>query len=125
LKFLKDIRLKTVYRGGGLNPEGEYYIEYYIGRKDAVLSRMYEDQKINFEEARDAVVAGFEYQFVRRAENIKAPHFVFYVREYLESQFGKELDLDHGIKIYTTLDSKFQAKAEELVKSQVAKNLKN
>ncbi|MCA9377460.1 hypothetical protein KC711_00875 [Candidatus Peregrinibacteria bacterium] len=59
---------------------------------------------------------------MRRAENIRAPHFVFYVKEYLESNFGKDFDIESGIKIYTTLDPDLQEKAESIVKAQVEKN---
>jgi penicillin-binding protein 1A len=120
--FLTKVRLDALYMGSWENPSGKYFLEYYPGRKDSVIARMYEDQKITFEQARDAVVAWFDYQFVRRAENIRAPHFVFYVKEYLESNFGKDFDIESGIKIYTTLDPDFQEKAESLVKAQVEKN---
>ena len=120
--FLTKIRLDARYAGGWENPSGKYFLEYYPGRKDSVIARMYEDQKITFEQARDAVVAWFDYQFVRRAENIRAPHFVFYVKEYLESNFGKDFDIESGIKIYTTLDPDLQEKAESLIKAQVEKN---
>lgn len=120
--FLTKVRLDANYTGGWDNPSGKYFLEYYPGRKDSVIARMYEDQKITFEQARDAVVAGFDYQFIRSKESIRAPHFVFYVKEYLESNFGKDFDIESGIKIYTTLDPDLQAKAESLVKAQVEKN---
>jgi membrane carboxypeptidase/penicillin-binding protein PbpC len=44
------------------------------------------------------------------------------VKEYLESNFGKDFDIESGIKIYTTLDPDLQEKAESLIKAQVEKN---
>lgn len=120
--FLTKIRLDAHYEGGWENPSGKYFLEYYPGRKDSVIARMYEDQKITFEQARDAVVAWFDYQFIRWKESIRAPHFIFYVKEYLESNFGKDFDIESWVKIYTTLDPDLQAKAESLVKAQVEKN---
>ena len=42
------------------------------------------------------------------AQNIKAPHFVFYVREKLAEQFGEEVLDQGGLKVQTTLDWNLQ-----------------
>ena len=99
-------------------------LEYNTGRKDFVLGRMFEDGKIDGEAYKNALIAGIDFQFKRYSENIKYPHFVFYVKEYLENKYGKDFDSEGGLKIYTTLDSKLQDKAEELVNKQVAINRK-
>lgn len=50
------------------------------------------------------------------------PYFVFYIKEYLEETYGKDIDISKGLKVYTTLDPKLQNKAEEIVQKQVAIN---
>lgn len=85
---------------------------------------MFEDEKITAEEYKNAVIGGIDFQFKKYAENIKYPHFVFYVKEYLENKYGKDFDSEGGLKIYTTLDSSLQDKAEEVVNKQVAINKK-
>jgi membrane peptidoglycan carboxypeptidase len=49
---------------------------------------------------------------------IKAPHFVFYVKEYLEEKYWADVISKWGLKIYTTLDYELQLKAEEIVEKQ-------
>jgi penicillin-binding protein 1C len=53
--------------------------------------------------------------------DIPAPHFVQYVRQQVETEFGPEmLYRDVGLRIYTTLDLDLQRSAEEEVRSGVA-----
>jgi len=53
--------------------------------------------------------------------DIPAPHFVQYVRQQVEAEFGPELLYrDVGLRIYTTLDLNQQRMAEEQVRAGVA-----
>jgi len=53
--------------------------------------------------------------------DIPAPHFVQYVRQQVEAEFGPEmLYRDVGLRIYTTLDLNQQGIAEEQVRTGVA-----
>lgn len=53
--------------------------------------------------------------------DIPAPHFVQYVRQQVEAEFGPEaLYRDVGLRIYTTLDLDLQRVAEEEVRAGVA-----
>ncbi len=83
-------------------------------RKNLVLDKMLEHQFITQEEheqAKDEVV-----QFKDEADaGIKAPHFVFYIREYLESKYGVDAVNREGLRAITTLDYDLQKKAEEIV----------
>ncbi len=56
---------------------------------------------------------------------IKAPHFVLYVRDYLEKKYGKELVTRGGLKVTTTLDWEMQRNTEEIAKSFAETNEKN
>lgn len=115
LNFLNNIRLESNWK----------YIEYQTWRKDFILWRMLEDWYINFDEYKSAITSSFAIEFSKEKENIKAPHFVFYVKEYLEEKYGKEIISVWWLHIYTTLDPDLQEKAEELVTKQVKANKTN
>ena len=90
-------------------------IEYQTGRKDFILWRMLEDDYISFEEYKQALLRGFGFEFKTYTEDIQYPHFVFYVREYLEQKYGKEILERWGLRVYTSLDPVLQDKAQEIV----------
>lgn len=97
-------------------------IEYQTWRKDFILWRMLEDWYITFEEYKESIINWIWYKFTKSQENIKAPHFVFYVKEYLEEKYWADVISKWGLKIYTTLDYELQQKAEEIVETQTALN---
>lgn len=55
---------------------------------------------------------------------IKAPHFVFYVKEYLENKYGVDAVESGGLKVISTLDYDLQQKAEEIVLKHALENEK-
>lgn len=83
-------------------------------RKNLVLKRMYE---LNFIEEEDFLAANKEkVKFISQSEKgIQAPHFVMYIKSYLEKKYGKDVIEQNGLKITTTLDLKLQKEAEKLV----------
>jgi len=91
-------------------------------RKDLVLQRMFELGFINEEEYSNAQSEEVIFQ-PRSTIGIKAPHFVFFVREYLEKKYGKERVERGGLKITTTLDWTLQEKGEEIVATYTAENV--
>lgn len=101
---------------------GSYTIEYTIGRKDFVASQMLENGKIDGETFKKILYDGLEFEFKKYSENIKYPYFVMFVKEYLETKYGKDIDVTNGLKVYTTLDPKLQDYAEEVLKKQVEVN---
>ncbi|OGK16453.1 hypothetical protein A2690_03845 [Candidatus Roizmanbacteria bacterium RIFCSPHIGHO2_01_FULL_39_12b] len=50
---------------------------------------------------------------------IKAPHFVFFVRSYLEKLFGTRMIEEGGLRVTTTLDLDLQSKVEEILKEEL------
>lgn len=64
----------------------EYEAVFAPGRKDYVLSRMYEDGYIDAQQAKDAFIEGLNYQFKSARIDIKAPHFVFWIIEWLKAE---------------------------------------
>lgn len=100
----------------------ETTIEYQVWRKDFILWRMLEDWKITFDEYKESLLSSIWFEFKQYIEKIKYPHFVFYVKEYLEGKYWKEILEEEWLKIYTTIDPKLQDKAEEIVKKQAEAN---
>lgn len=88
---------------------------YTPGRKDYVLNRMLKLGLITEADYTAAWHAAFDVQFEKYREPIKHPHFVMYVRDKLEEQYGKELVERGGLRVYTTLDPDLQQKAEDLI----------
>ncbi len=93
--------------------------KYYIDRTDAVLKRMVADKYITKAQASKALTEIKNYQFTQRAANLKAPHFVMYVRQLLGDKFGDQMVQNGGLQVTTTLDFKMQEKAEEIVQEEI------
>ncbi len=83
-------------------------------RKNRVLFEMLDHKMITEEEYESAMAE--QVQFLDSGETgIKAPHFVFYIREHLESTYGVDAVQKEGLRVITTLDYDLQKKAEETV----------
>lgn len=83
-------------------------------RKNLVLDKMYEHGYITTLERDEAKVAQVEF-LPPRDTSIIAPHFVFYVEQYLEEKYGEEALQRGGWRVITTLDAELQAEAEKIV----------
>ncbi len=93
-------------------------------RKNLVLKRMFDLGFINgddYEKAKNEVVV-FQPE---RPMNIAAPHFVFFIKDYLEKKYGENSLENGGYKVITTLDYNLQKKAEEIVLEKSKENEKN
>lgn len=90
-------------------------------RKNLVLSRMFALGLISeeqYSQAKNEVVA-----FVPpMTGGIRAPHFVFFIREYLEEKYGIDTIEAGGLKVITTLDAKLQETAEQIVREGALAN---
>lgn len=110
----------TRYSPFGQNPTA------YISRTEQVLRRMREDGYITKveEEAVKRELPNVGFSVYR--ENIKAPHFVMYIKEQLVDQFGEKVVEQGGLRVTTTLDWKIQEEAQKIVSEEVekAKSLK-
>ncbi len=91
------------------------------GRKDYILGRMFSLGYISQKQYDDARAEEVEFK-IREDEGIKAPHFVFYVIEQLEDQYGTEVLEKGGLRVITTLDWDLQKNLEK-VTSDYAKVL--
>lgn len=90
-------------------------------RKNYVLKRMAINGFITEDEAEAAQSEQVEWR-PQVATGIRAPHFVFYVREYLARKYGEESLAERGFRVITTLDWELQEEAEKIVKDYALKN---
>ncbi len=58
------------------------------------------------------------------SEKISAPHFVMYIKDYLEKKYGEQKIEQGGLSVYTTLDWEKQQLAEQAIKKGAEKNAK-
>jgi 1A family penicillin-binding protein len=93
-------------------------------RKNLVLSRMLDLKYITqteYNQAKNEVVS-----FAPQATmGIIAPHFVFFIKDYLEQKYGSDLVDSGGLKVITTLDAGLQTQAEQIVKDGALQNEKD
>jgi len=104
------------------NPYNTKNNDELFGRKDYVLSRMAQEHYLTTEEAEQSKKE--ELKFSPVLSPIKAPHFVFYVQNYLEEKYGQNFLEKGGLKVYTTLDWDIQTEAEKDVLAGVQNNKK-
>ena len=103
----------TQFSPFGSNPEAAKSRQKEVLKLMRINGYITEDQKIDAED-----------ENVRFAENIidiKAPHFVMYVRDELEKKYGKAFVEQGGLDVTTTLDLKIQELAERIVVEEVEK----
>ncbi len=104
-----------------LSPFGEN-INELMRRKDHLIERMKELGIITEEEAEEA--ENEDIYFHQFANYLRAPHFVMYVKGYLERKYGEDFLMEKGLKVYTTIDFDMQREAERVVKAGVQSNLR-
>ena len=109
----------TYYSPYGAHPEA------LEARYRYVIEQMLKEGYINKEEAQEAQEVKILTRVKPFSENIKAPHFVMYVKQKLVDEFGEEKIEKGGLKVYTTLNYEMQLIAEDAVKNIAAENAKN
>ncbi len=93
-------------------------------RKNLVLTQMKTNGFITEDEYEGAMAEKVEFKDTKEA-GIKAPHFVFFVREYLEEKYGADAVANGGLRVITTLDWDLQQKAEQVVEEHARANETN
>ena len=90
-----------------------------LAREKEVLHLMKVNGFINEEQEKDA---GDEVlSFANQKTDIKAPHFVMYIRQILEETYGKEMIGKGGLNVVTSLDYEIQKLAEDMVAKEIEK----
>lgn len=129
-KSAKNVTLAEAAYLAALPQAPSYYSPYgnhrsdLDARKNLVLSKMLEHKLISqniHDQAKNEKVTFLPSKFA----SIKAPHFVMYVKEYLEKTYGVDSLEQRGFKVITTLDYELQKKAEEMTRRIALTNSKN
>lgn len=105
------------------SPYGKY-VQDLENRKNLVLKKMLENKFISQNEYIEAMAEKVTFQ-TGGNQGIKAPHFVMFIKSYLENKYGEDKVLSGGLKVITTLDYTMQQKGEELAKKYALQNEKN
>ena len=112
-------------------PRGTAYYSPYGSRPDRVVTRknyaLKQMAKLGYitEDQANEASAIDTLQKIKPQKNIiAAPHFVMYVREYLQEKYGDQAIEQNGMKVITTLDWDKQMAAEEAVRENADKNKK-
>ncbi|MBW6440701.1 PBP1A family penicillin-binding protein [Patescibacteria group bacterium] len=109
----------TYYSPYGAHPEA---LEY---RYHDIIGQMLSEGYISQEQADEAWQVDILKKIKPFREDIKAPHFVMYVRQQIVDEFGEERVERGGLNVYTTLNYDMQLIAEDAVKIGVEKNIIN
>jgi 1A family penicillin-binding protein len=129
-KHASDLSVAEAAYLAAVLPAPTYYSPYgnhkdaLDARKNLVLSKMLEHGYLS-QEQYDAAKAEIVVFQPQRDSAIQAPHFVFYVRQYLENKYGVHALEESGWRVTTSLDADLQAKAEEIVNKNALSNTEN
>lgn len=93
-------------------------------RKNLVLKRMFDLGFINENDYNNAKNEVVMFQ-PEQPTSIAAPHFVFFIKDYLEKKYGADTLENGGLKVITTIDYELQKKAEAIAMSSAKENEKN
>lgn len=123
-KHAKELSLSEAAMLAGLPQAPSYYSPYNNpeltkARRGEVLKKMFEQGYINKTQEDEALTASISA--VPLGNNIKAPHFVFYVKALLEQEYGVKQLEEGGMKVTTTLDLDIQEQSEKILKDEVEK----
>lgn len=82
-------------------------------RQAYVLEQMTRHGFITEQQARDAYAE--KLQIKTREVELKAPHWVMYIRDLVEQKYGAKTLYQGGLKIYTTLDLDYNEKMQQVL----------
>lgn len=125
-KQVEELTLAEAATLASLPKAPTYYSPYgshkneLIKRRDWVLKRMGEEGFFEKKEIEEAL--NVNTQFSPPQQRIQAPHFVEYVRAYLNNKYGEDFVEKGGLKVYTTLDWKLQEEAIKIVREGAERN---
>lgn len=124
-KHVKDLDLAEAALLAGLPASPTAYSPFgnhpqlALERQEFVLKRMLEDNHITkqeFEKAKNE-----DLKFASQTIDIKAPHFVMYVKELLVQKYGEKMVENGGLEVTTSIDLNLQKQAEQIVNEEIRK----
>ncbi len=128
-KDSKDLTIAEASYMAAMIPAPTYYApngahrDKLDARHLLVLKKMYDNKYITSAEYATAQTDTVTFN-AQINNGIKAPHFVFYILDYLQKKYGEDVMEHGGYTIKTTLDWPMQQKAEELAKKYAEINEK-
>lgn len=90
-----------------------------LQRQQIILKRLYDQKYIS--KAKFDKNRSLELVLQKISDQILAPHFVLYIKEFLERKYGEKTVEEGGLKVITSLDLSIQNMAQDTVASEVAK----
>ncbi len=125
-KSAKELNLTEAVYLAALPKAPSYYSPYgshgneLKARANYILGRLYDLKYISKKDYNEAekTTAGF----VDQKSSIISPHFVMFIREYLNEKYGEDFVEKSGLKVTTTLDLDLQNIAERVVKEGAERN---
>ena len=128
----KDLQLWQASLLAGLPQSPTYYdptvnLAAARTRQLYVLRQMVDQGYITEAQKNDAYAKSGDASKYLKARDDKptgAPHFVNYVRQYVEAHYGTEALYQGGLNIYTTIDMDIQSLAEDIVRNGVNQEYK-
>lgn len=129
-KPARDLTLDEAALISALPQATAYYSPYgshtdaLIGRKNYALKTMARLGYITEEKANEAIETMTLTKLQPQKNIFAAPHFVMYIKDYLQQKYGDSAVEQGGLKVYTTLDWDKQQTAEKIVKDGADKNTK-
>lgn len=123
-KSAKDLDLEEAATLAGLPQAPSVYSPHSnpqaaVIRRDSVLKSMLEQRMIDKKTYEEAVKKRLVINPPKTT--IKAPHFVFYLRQQLEENFGIRKVEEGGLKVTSSLDINIQRETEKILKEELDK----
>lgn len=123
-KSAKDLTLDEAALLAGLPQAPTYYSPHSnpdsaLKRRNEVLKAMYGEKFIDKRLYENSIVK--ELKIILPRTIIKAPHFVFYIKDQLEKMYGIKTVEEDGLKVTTTLDLDIQEETENILKTEIDK----
>lgn len=123
-KHAKQLSLAQAALLAGLPQAPSNYSPYVnpqeaIARQHVVLQQMLVEKHITQQVYAQALKE--KLIFTRPKNTILAPHFVFYIKNLLEREYGIKSVQEDGLRVYTTLDYHIQKDAENILKEELDK----
>ena len=102
-------------------PHGVAMLMIFWRDKSSSCKQMYAQGKITQQQLNDALAYKIVFQPQSQGD-IKAPHFVMAVENYLVQKYGEDMVDNGGLRVITTLNWTLQQQAETAVTQGVARN---
>lgn len=123
-KSAKELELYEAALLAGLPQAPSTYSPYSnpdsaLRRRKEVLEAMYRLEYIDETTKEDALKT--ELNVLPPKTSIRAPHFVFYTKSLLESNFGIQKVEEGGLKVTTTIDLEIQEETEKILQEEISK----